>query len=178
VLIIIQSQDFFEQATGKPQPNSLGGSSAIKAMIEHFNRISNWTEETILNEERYRIRAKVLSQLIRVAKELRELNNYETLVAIISSLASPAISRLTITFAEVPPKDLRVCNTIIYLYLNVVKTLEELQILMRPDLSYKAYREALQKSVPPTILYLYDWIFCYETYILTQRCTYPRLNLL
>jgi hypothetical protein len=37
-------------------------------MIAHFNAVSRWTEETILQEERYKIRAKLYEKFIHIAK--------------------------------------------------------------------------------------------------------------
>ena len=114
--------------------------SAIKIMIDHFNDVSHWTEETVLKEEKCKNRAKIFEKFIRIAKELKELNNFETLVAIISALQSPALVRLAHTRAEVNPKELKV--------------LEELQQFMKPENNYKDYRQALATLNPPCIVYL------------------------
>jgi son of sevenless-like protein len=112
--------------------------SSMEKMIEHFNEISRWVQESILKEEKCKQRAKKMEQFIKIAQKLREINNFETLIAIISSLYDIPIHRLYFTKAEINPKYL--------------KSLEELHQLM--DNNYAIYRNALLKAVPPIIPYI------------------------
>lgn len=77
----------------------------IVAFTTRFNHTSFWVVKVILNESVVKIRAEILSQFIRVAKKLRELNNIHSLKAVLSGLQSAAVYRLSQTWKLVPKKD-------------------------------------------------------------------------
>eukprot|EP01119_Soliformovum_irregulare_P003834 TRINITY_DN14892_c0_g1_i1.p1 TRINITY_DN14892_c0_g1~~TRINITY_DN14892_c0_g1_i1.p1 ORF type:complete len:885 (+),score=190.49 TRINITY_DN14892_c0_g1_i1:33-2687(+) len=134
--------EFFKEI--KPEEWMKPGDKANKQrtdeMIEHFNIISIWVQEYILSAEKVRSRARRMERFIRVAVKLRELNNFETMMAIISSLSDSAIFRLNFTKAEVS-KDL-------------LKKHEELQELMSGERGYIRYREALKEVTCPCVPYI------------------------
>jgi len=109
-------------------------------MIDHFNDVTRWTEELILREEKLKNRVKMFEKFVHIAKELRALNNFETLTAIISTLHSPVIQRLKFTRQLVRNQD--------------QEALTELHQLMEAEKSYKLYREAVKDVTPPCIVYL------------------------
>jgi hypothetical protein len=59
----------------------------------------------VLNEENVKVRAEIVVHFIKVAKRLQELNNLNSLVAIVLALQSPPIIRLQNTWKIVPKKD-------------------------------------------------------------------------
>jgi len=133
---VIKPKDFIDGIkTGSKETVTV-----LRNMIDHFNDVTRWTEESILREERLKNRAKVLEKFIRIAKELRALNNFETLTAIISTLHSPDITRLKWTRASIPH--------------HAQEGLNDLHRLMEAEKSYKLYRDALKEVTPPCIVYL------------------------
>jgi len=113
-------------------------SKQMDRMISHFNDVSRWVEDMILKEDKPKQRARRMEKLIRTAIHLFEIRNFETMMAITSSLQDYAIDRLTLTKAEVDPKYL--------------KLLEEIEEVMTPDKSYSKYRakikEILEEKLP------------------------------
>lgn len=72
--------------------------------IQHFNRISFWVVAMILSETDTQRRALVFGKLIRIARKLRGLKNYNTLMAFFAGFKHNAIHRLKETFDALPRK--------------------------------------------------------------------------
>lgn len=77
----------------------------IVAFTTRFNHTSFWVVKVILTEKVVKIRAEILSQFIRVAKKLLELNNIHSLKAVVAGLQSAAVYRLSQTWKLVPKKE-------------------------------------------------------------------------
>eukprot|EP01117_Protostelium_nocturnum_P008544 TRINITY_DN3069_c0_g1_i1.p1 TRINITY_DN3069_c0_g1~~TRINITY_DN3069_c0_g1_i1.p1 ORF type:complete len:941 (-),score=271.32 TRINITY_DN3069_c0_g1_i1:82-2904(-) len=107
--------------------------AGMPQFIAHFNDISRWVQEEILAEEKLKPRARRLEKFIKLAHQLREMNNFETLMAITSSIGDTAIHRLTATRNEVQPQ--------------YWKMLEDLQDLMSSEKSYSKYRNAIKDVI-------------------------------
>uniref|UniRef100_H2XJR3 Ras-GEF domain-containing protein n=1 Tax=Ciona intestinalis TaxID=7719 RepID=H2XJR3_CIOIN len=78
----------------KLSPNVVG-------MTQRFNHTSFWVIREILNASTLKIRAEVLIHFIKIAKKLVDLNNLHSLMAVVQSLSSSSIFRLTKTWALV-----------------------------------------------------------------------------
>jgi len=139
--------DFYE----KILPNELFGQSWSKektqhravnvlSMISRSNNVSMWICSLILEPARVKLRAKRYSFLVRVAEQLRNLNNFSTLMAFLAAFNNSAVNRLKFTRQLIPKK--------------LTETLKELETLMSVEGSSKRYREALHNSNPPSIPYL------------------------
>jgi hypothetical protein len=63
-------------------------------MIARFNAVSSWINATILEPEDLKTRVKVFHKIIALAKQLLELNNLSTLMAIIAGWNNSSILRL------------------------------------------------------------------------------------
>jgi len=100
-------------------------------MIAHFNDISRWVQETILREEKFKTRAKYMEKFIRISEYLKEMNNFETMMAIISGLIDTPIHRLNITKSAVGTR--------------YSESLDDLHNLMSAQGSYSKYRAKLRE---------------------------------
>eukprot|EP01083_Nonionella_stella_P111721 327918_1 len=87
-------------------------SSNVLKMIAHFNHITNFVQMQILNEYKLRDRAKVLTKLIKVARRLMELRNYNSLCAFFSALNSAPVHRLKAAWSRVPESCMVMLNEI------------------------------------------------------------------
>jgi RasGEF domain len=64
-------------------------------------QISFWVARLIVNEERLRSRAKMMTKIIRFAQALYKENNLNSLLAVVSGLNNAAIHRLKFTQEDV-----------------------------------------------------------------------------
>ena len=120
----------------------------LLAFIHRFNRISSWVAQTILAESKVRRRAQVMKWHIKLASELRKLNNFHAVMAVLGGLGNPAVSRLKWT------KD--------RLGRSSNKTLAALEALMTMEMGYSVYRAALaasERAIPYVGANLCDIIF-------------------
>lgn len=149
--------DFFKEIEAKEwiEMNSKNKPEKMDKMIEHFNDICRWVMQTLLDIPGYKERAKIFSKFIRISQYLREMDNFETLNAIINSLRDPCIFRLNATKGEVDKKHTRM--------------LDELHELMNPDKGYTNYRQALLAAktgngpcIPYLGVYRRDLIYHFE----------------
>jgi len=115
-------------------------SANVLSMINRSNDVSMWVAGLILEPARVKLRAKRFTTLVRIAEQLRNLNNYSTLMAFLAAINNSSVSRLRFT------KQLLTRRT--------TETIKELEDLMSVEGSSKKYREALHKSNPPCIPYL------------------------
>ncbi|KAJ3437416.1 ras guanine nucleotide exchange factor i-related [Anaeramoeba flamelloides] len=108
--------------------------------IEKFNSNSRWAQQTILQYDKFRQRGKVISWLIKIAEQLRKLNNFDAVMSINSGLNSSAIHRLKYSFEEVPRR--------------LLDMYQEFKDDLSSNQSYKKYRSILHRINPPCIPYL------------------------
>ncbi|CAL3971257.1 unnamed protein product [Diplocarpon coronariae] len=127
------------------------GSNAVnvRAMSTLSTDLSNLVADTILQYDDAKKRAVVVKHWIKIAQKCFELNNYDSLMAIICSLNCSTISRLRKTWDIVSQKrkDL----------------LKSLQAVVEPEKNYAVLRKRLHDHVPPCLpfvgIYLTDLTF-------------------
>ena len=124
----------------------------IVTLTKNFNRAAGWVATMIQRATVQKERVKIMSKMIDLADELRNLGNFSGLMEVLSGLGSASVYRLKSTWELLPPKQ--------------TETYADLKSLMSPDLSFKKYREHLKNVNPPTIPYLgislTDLTFIYE----------------
>tara|TARA_R110002050_G_scaffold22274_1_gene60861 strand:- start:555 stop:803 length:249 start_codon:yes stop_codon:yes gene_type:complete len=80
------------------------------------------------------------NKLIQLGQACFDLNNYNTLLAIISGLNCAAVNRLKYTKEEASSK--------------AKSSFEDLKAKMSSDASYKSIRDILHAATPPVLPYL------------------------
>lgn len=127
------------------------GSNAVnvRAMSTLSTDLSNLVADTILQYEDVKKRAVIIKHWIKIAHKCLELNNYDSLMAIICSLNSSTIVRLKRTWDVVSQKR--------------KDMLRSLQSIVEPDKNYATLRRRLHDHVPPCLpfvgTYLTDLTF-------------------
>lgn len=112
----------------------------LTEFINNFNRLGEIVASEIVLNPNFRSRVQVLSKFIEVAGELAKLQNFNSVISILSGLSFGAVSRLTETWADLSPE---------------TKSLyEKLEELCSSDDNYKNMRSVLEKTEPPLIPYL------------------------
>ncbi|KAJ5761348.1 hypothetical protein N7533_003387 [Penicillium manginii] len=117
-----------------------GPAPHIRASIRYSNQVSNWVVALIIAESELKKRTQVIGHLINVASACHDLQNYSTVISILSGLESAPIYRLGRTWAMVTERS---CNT-----------LSPLQAMISSTQNYHAYRETIRAAVPPCIPFL------------------------
>lgn len=121
----------------------------VKAMSTLSTDLANLVADTILLLEDAKKRAAVIKQWIKIAAKCLELNNYDSLMAIICSLNSSMVMRLKRTWDLVSAK--------------TKARLEELKAVTDVGRNYAVLRQRLHNHVAPCIpfvgIYLTDLTF-------------------
>lgn len=124
-------------AEQKEKCNSL---EHVNRMIQHFNHVAFWVANMILLREKPKHRAKALEKFMGVAWKLRQLNNYNSLGAVIAGINGTAVHRLAQTRELIPPQS--------------QKEFMRLEILMGTQKSHFAYRLAYANTSTARIPFL------------------------
>ncbi|EGC39841.1 hypothetical protein DICPUDRAFT_147313 [Dictyostelium purpureum] len=138
IFLCIETQELMNGAWGKPHLKDKAPN--IIKLISRFNEVSMNVIQTILNEEKLKDRCKVMARFIKIAKNLHELRNYNSLMAIYAGISHSSITRLKWT-KKILPKTHQ-------------KTLQDLEKLMESDENFKNYRTELKTITSPCIPFL------------------------
>lgn len=121
----------------------------VRAMSKLSTDLANLVADTILQLEDPKKRAIVIKQWVKIAAKCLELNNYDSLMAIICSLNSSMVMRLKRTWEAVSAK--------------TKARLEELRAIVNVGRNYAVLRKRLENHVAPCIpfvgIYLTDLTF-------------------
>lgn len=121
----------------------------VKAMSKLSTDLANLVADTILQLEDAKKRAVMIKHWVKIAAKCLELNNYDSLMAIICSLNSSMVMRLKRTWELVSAK--------------TKVRLEELKTITDVGRNYAVLRQRLQNHVAPCIpfvgIYLTDLTF-------------------
>ncbi|KAI9368575.1 ras guanine nucleotide exchange factor domain-containing protein [Aspergillus egyptiacus] len=121
----------------------------VRAMSTLSTDLAHLVADSILQFEEPKKRAAIIKQWVKVANKCLELNNYDSLMAIICSLNSSMISRLRRTWEVLSHR--------------TKSTLENLRGIVDVSRNYAVLRQRLQNHVPPCLpfvgTYLTDLTF-------------------
>ncbi|XP_061692288.1 LOW QUALITY PROTEIN: ras guanyl-releasing protein 3 [Syngnathoides biaculeatus] len=104
----------------------------LERSIALFNGVSQWVQLMVLRKLTPQTRAKVITKYIHVAQKLLQLENFNTLMAVVGGLSHSSISRLK--------------ETQTYLSGEVVKMWREMTELVSSNNNYSYYRKAFNDS--------------------------------
>ncbi|XP_060687304.1 ras guanyl-releasing protein 3 [Hemiscyllium ocellatum] len=82
----------------------------LERSIALFNGISQWLQLMVLSKQTPVQRAEVITKFINVAQNLLQLQNFNTLMAVVGGLSHSAISRLKETCSHLAPEVTKVWN--------------------------------------------------------------------
>ncbi|KAF2190778.1 ras GEF [Zopfia rhizophila CBS 207.26] len=112
----------------------------VNRMIEHFNHVAYLVTNYILLRDKPKHRALMLEKWMKVARALRQLNNYNALGAVLAGIKGTAVHRLVAT------RDL--------VSQAIGRDFMKLEILMSTQKSHFAYRLAWENSSGERIPYI------------------------
>ena len=108
------------------------GLANVTRMVDHFNHIACWVVNMVLLREKPKDRALMLEKFMRLARKLRDMNNYNSMGAVVAGLLSTSVIRLTASKELVSPE--------------VLKDFMKLEILMSTHKGHFAYRLAWENT--------------------------------
>nr|XP_034966519.1 RAS guanyl-releasing protein 1 isoform X1 [Zootoca vivipara] len=124
----------------------------MERSIALCNGISQWVQLMVLNRPTPQLRAEVFIKFIHVAQKLHQLQNFNTLMAVIGGLCHSSISRLKETSSHVPH--------------DIHKVFNEMTELLSSCRNYDNYRRAYSEcsnfKIPILGVHLKDLISLYE----------------
>ncbi|KAK2962418.1 putative Ras-specific guanine nucleotide-releasing factor 1 [Blattamonas nauphoetae] len=140
----------------------------LKAMIMRFNRVSLWVSLCCLNKKTPKERAKQIMFWISLAEECERLQNYETVMQVMTGLTRHCVRRLKQTWPLIST--------------TKKESFDRLQKLTDTTGKNRALRERLRSISPPFIpffgMYLTDLVYINEapTFI-EDRLNYTKLRM-
>eukprot|EP01101_Sappina_pedata_P011364 TRINITY_DN7641_c0_g1_i1.p1 TRINITY_DN7641_c0_g1~~TRINITY_DN7641_c0_g1_i1.p1 ORF type:complete len:783 (-),score=239.63 TRINITY_DN7641_c0_g1_i1:105-2453(-) len=114
----------------------------VRAMMVRWNSLCSWVPGAIVSCERLKDRVKVFCKLIHIAHYLRELNNFNGLMAFVMGFRGAAVSRLRFTLEELPKKEKKMLHAL------------ETELFDENQNVKVKYGELLRKAMPPCIPYV------------------------
>lgn len=141
-----------EEIIGQLFNKKPGSAVNVRAMSAMSTKMTGWFTETILNEDDIRKRTQTIKFLIKLGSKLREIQNYNALMSVMSALNSSTILRLKRTWEGVGNK--------------ARALLDVLNQAVSHQRNYAEYRATLRSAHTPCIpflgVYLTDMTFCHE----------------
>lgn len=116
------------------------GLENVNRMIDHFNHVASLVVNYILLRDKPKHRSLMLEKWMKIARALRQLNNYNGVGAVLAGFANTAVHRLVATRELVPQ--------------NTARDFMKLEILMGQQKSHFAYRLAWENSSGERIPYI------------------------
>merc|ERR1711963_1309524 len=118
------------------------GTPSLSLFAELVNREMMWTIGEIVSENNATKRMRIIKQFIKIARQCKETQNFNSMFAIISGLGHGSVSRLKSSWEKLPSKYQRLFN--------------EMQQLMDPSRNMSRYRNLVNgEDVQPPIVPFY-----------------------
>eukprot|EP01103_Thecamoeba_quadrilineata_P020459 TRINITY_DN878_c0_g1_i1.p1 TRINITY_DN878_c0_g1~~TRINITY_DN878_c0_g1_i1.p1 ORF type:complete len:566 (-),score=122.75 TRINITY_DN878_c0_g1_i1:70-1767(-) len=155
---LIPKDEFLNKGFNDPKvaPN-------LHTMINRFNLATAWIGSEILSVQDLRRRTAVLAKFLKIGKRYKDMNNFNGVMEIYSSLSLTPVSRLRQTWAGLSEKHRKI--------------FAELEDLVNPSNNYSKYRQIIKTVQPPVLpfqgVYLTDLTFIEEN---TNRLTNGLVN--
>ena len=131
----IQPQELMVYLWGDPREKKETDLTVnLTGYVNRFNKISFWVGTEICTVPQIKKRVQIVEKFIQVIKVLRELNNFNTLMAIVAGLNHSSVQRLKKTWEALSSRS----HTI----------LKEVETLMTPAGNYAAYRDIEKRKYP------------------------------
>ncbi|CAF0878516.1 unnamed protein product [Didymodactylos carnosus] len=103
----------------------------LERSIQFFNGLSTWIMCMVLSKTTAKQRAEIIHKFLDVAKYLKELQNFNTFMAVIGGISHSSVARLSKTMACLSQED--------------HKMLSEMTELLSSNCNYAQYRKALSE---------------------------------
>ncbi|KAI9298992.1 ras GEF [Neoconidiobolus thromboides FSU 785] len=140
----IKPTEFLNKAWSRKDANGY-----VKIMTDMSNKVTRWVADAVLMRKDVKKRTMVIKHFINVMDKAFQLNNYNTMMAIIAGFTVAPVFRLKRTWDLVPVK--------------TVHLFEHYKALMDTSRNFAKYRELLHSVDPPCVpflgLYLTDLTF-------------------
>ncbi len=136
----IRPRDYVRHVNLSEHKRSLRRGDNITVMVRQFNHLALFVSGMILLRDKPKHRARALEKFMALAWKVRQLNNYNSLGAIVAGITGHEIARLGQTRDLVPPA--------------VQKQFMRLTILMGISRSHAAYRMAWENSFAERIPFI------------------------
>ncbi|KIK59298.1 hypothetical protein GYMLUDRAFT_44664 [Collybiopsis luxurians FD-317 M1] len=117
-----------------------GAMDNIALVIQTSNRIADWVADCVLSKEDSKKRAATVKHLILVADRCRTLNNFSTMIAIVSGLNTPPIRRLKRTWEQVSQRHMAQFGAC--------------EVTLDSNKNFNKYRSMLASVVPPCVPFI------------------------
>lgn len=112
----------------------------VTVTIRRFNQMSGWITSLLCKVKSLKARAALLRRFIDIAENCLQLNNFNSVVEIVSGLQTTAVRRLTDTFDLLPEE--------------TKTTFQQLKDLLETRKNWEKYRGRLTSATPPCVPYL------------------------
>jgi len=112
----------------------------VVELLQRTNSVSFWVTTTVLLQPRLRDRIRALQKFVGVARALRAMNNFNTLMGVVAGFSTSSLSRLKHTFAGLKTRQ--------------QEQWDELTAMMNPASSFRALRAATEEAGRRCIPYL------------------------
>ncbi|KAI9348651.1 ras guanine nucleotide exchange factor domain-containing protein [Obelidium mucronatum] len=135
---------------------TLAGDAAVKVLMDYvswFRLVSSYTATLIYKEDTTKKRTKAIKRFIKVAKECRLLNNFNTMFAVMHGLKRNLVARMSGAWDGLSGKH--------------VEAFREMEALMDPKGGFANFWGELKNCVAPLIpffaAYIHDLLEIHET---------------